>query len=228
MPPNDSSTGGFLAPTSTVALVEDDALDDFLQTFVVGITSLPGNLVRARWQPIALDQPEPAVDWCAIGVTDETPYEGFGDQTHFGRDNSGGNPNGFSVTNEWSTVTVLASFYGPNARGNAALLRSGLAIAQNREPFYASGLALKEPPGAVRNATYEENEQTVRRYDLEIVLNRSITRVWPIDDLLYGQVVIGSGREDTQISITPDFPSSVDIWGNPIVWDPTKVLPGTK
>lgn len=208
---NTSASGGFLAPTSTVALVEDDALDDFFQTFVVGVTGLPATLVRPRWQPIALDQPEPSVDWCAIGITEETPYVGgFGDQTHFGRTNTGHNPNGFSVTNEWSTITVLASFYGPNARGNATLLRSGLSVAQNREPFYATGLALKEPPGALRNASYEENEQTVRKYDLEIVLNRTITRVWPIEDILYGQVSINTERADSQGFITPSSTSPLE------------------
>lgn len=203
MPPNNSSTGGFLAPTSTVALVEDAALDAFLQTFVVGVTTLPLNLVRPRWQPVPPAQPEPSVDWCAIGIADETPYDGMGDQIHFGRTTSGTNPNGFSVTNEWSVITVLASFYGPNARSNATLLRSGLAISQNLEPFYATGLALKERPGAVRNASYEQNQQTVRRYDLEIMLNRSITRVWPIEDLLYGQVTINTERPTSQGFTTP-------------------------
>lgn len=184
---NDSATGGFLAPSSS-SLVEDAALDAILQTLVAGVTAIPGNLVRPRWQLIPPPQPEPNVDWCAIGVTDETPPDGFGAQWHVGRDASGSNPNGYSATVDWVAITVTASFYGPAARSNAALLRSGLLVGQNRETLYATGLKLVGPPDGGRFVPEIDNGRTVRRFDVSLRFNYAIQRIWPIDDLLVAQV----------------------------------------
>ena len=46
--PNDSSTGGFLLASSVNGDLNDNALIDFLQTVVVGITGFPGAMVRPR------------------------------------------------------------------------------------------------------------------------------------------------------------------------------------
>jgi len=43
-------------------------LEDFMQSLVAGITNLPGNLVRPRWQPQPLPIPPHNVDWAAIGI----------------------------------------------------------------------------------------------------------------------------------------------------------------
>lgn len=198
---NDSSTGGFIAPTSA-APAEDAALDTILQTLVIGVCSLPANLVRPRWQQVSPAQPEPTVDWCAIGVIDETPFE-RGASRHFGRDTSGTNPNGYTVAVDWQTIRVLASFYGPNARGNAASLRSGMLVPQNRETLYGSGIALVEAPGVARFVPYTDNQQTIRRVDIEMIFNRAINRTWPIDDLLEAVIEIGTDRPSTQDFVTP-------------------------
>ena len=198
---NDSSTGGYLQPTSA-APAEDDALDNILQQLVVGITGLPGSLVRPRWQPVMPKMPEPSVDWCAIGVTQEDPLD-HGAQWHIGRDTSGTNPNGYSVSLDWVVITVLASFYGPNARGNATLLRSGLLIAQNREALTGTGISLLERPGVLRFVPQIENEQTWRRVDIEMRFNRAIQRTWAIDDLLDAHGDLLTDRPDSQTFETP-------------------------
>jgi hypothetical protein len=51
------------------APLEDDDLDNAFQGLVVGITGLDQSLVRPRWQSNPPKQPEPTIDWCAIGVT---------------------------------------------------------------------------------------------------------------------------------------------------------------
>ena len=192
---NDSSTGGYLAPTSA-APSEDAALDAILQGLVVGVTGLPGPLVRPRWQPIPPQQPASTTDWCAIGVVDEDPEPTVA-ISHIGRDTSGNNPNGYSKSISWMTITVLASFYGPNARGNAALLRDGLVIAQNRESLFGLDIALVERPGKATFVPEIINEQTIRRVDIDMRFRRAITRTWAIDDLL-----------DAQMQIETDHPAA--------------------
>ncbi|WP_217284496.1 phage neck terminator protein [Pseudomonas nitroreducens] len=64
---NTSASGGYLTPAGAPTPA-DEALEDILQPMVVGITGLPGKMVRPRWQPGNPKQPEPNVNWCAIGV----------------------------------------------------------------------------------------------------------------------------------------------------------------
>ena len=192
---NDSSTGGFIQPTSA-APIEDAALDALLQALVAGVTGLPLNLVRPRWQAVPTAQPEPATDWCAIGVIDETPPP-FSALRH---------ANGYSISTEWTQLRVLASFYGPTARGNAATMRAGLMIGQNRETLFGSGIALAEAPGAARFVPSMVNNQTVRRVDIEMMFNRAIQRTWPIDDLLSAQIQFN--RDDSSSPQPIATPSS--------------------
>ena len=59
---NTSATGGFLSPLSTPAPLEDQALADFFQQYVAGITGIAGNLVRPRWQAEPPNIPQVASD----------------------------------------------------------------------------------------------------------------------------------------------------------------------
>jgi len=87
---NDSSTGGFLLPLIPPPIpLEDDQLDDLLQAWVVGLTGLPSEMVRPRWQTPTPTRPQSTTDWAAIGITDEQPEYGFvtwhhGSQKAFG------------------------------------------------------------------------------------------------------------------------------------------------
>jgi len=128
--PNDSTTGGFLAPSSTGSDLNDDALQDFLQTVVVGITGLPGNLVRPRWQAEPPNVPDVGVNWAAIGpgAREREPFSAR-KQTQSAQ---------IVIRNR--TIEVLCSFYGPNAEGNGELLAMGFELPQNRQMLeYANG-----------------------------------------------------------------------------------------
>ena len=173
----DSSTGGYLLPTST-PLVEDAALDVLLQNLVVGVTGMTPTLVRPRWQQIAPAEPEVGVDWCAIGITEEMP------------DPQGGNisnvhsSDGHSTTVDVSILTILSSFYGPNARQNAQNMRVGLMIPQNREVLYFNDLSLMEQPGGVTFAPSLVGQQTQRRADVSFRLRRAVTMTWAIENIV--------------------------------------------
>lgn len=161
---NDSSTGGFIPPASSPAPLADAALDNLFQQLVVGVTGLPGSLVRPRWQPVVPKQPDPSTNWCAIGVTLLSPDD-YPSEVH------NGTGNGSDTQSDHESINVTASFYGPNAMANAKQLRSGLYVAQNRDTLVAAGLNLKEARQLIQ-APDLVNEQWIRRWDLTIVFRR--------------------------------------------------------
>jgi hypothetical protein len=175
----DSSTGGYLSPAVASPPLEDDALAAIFQQMIVGITALPGNMVRPRWQPNPPKQPEPTVNWCALGIAVQTPDDGPA-IIH----NGAGNGSDTYIRHE--QIDVLASFYGPGAMQYAQLLSDGLAIPQNLEALKAQDMNSVDT-GAIRAAPDLINEQWVRRYDLELTFRRKITRSYAVLNILTAQ-----------------------------------------
>jgi hypothetical protein len=195
---NDSSTGGYLVPSSTPPL-EDIALDAFLQGAVVGMTGLPGPLVRPRWQETVPKQPEANVDWCAIGIVSETPE--FSAYTKHWRGEPS-NPNdpagqGYDQQIRHETLEVMASFYGPNSRGNAKLFRDGISVGQNREAFVLQNMNFVSADCKVVNASELINEIWFRRVDLTFMVRREIDRTYPVLNILSAPITIESDTGHT-------------------------------
>ncbi len=165
---SDSSTGGYIAPSGP-GPADDLALDIILQRMVAGITGLPDNMVRPRWQKKPPREPEVDTNWCAVGVLDHTREVGIflatdAVETRFRRNED---------------LSLLASFYGPNASANAGRLVDGLALTQNLEAVAADGLVLGEV-GTIRSAPDLIHELWRRRYDVPILMRRRIDRTYPI------------------------------------------------
>ncbi|KVP48396.1 LIC_12616 family protein [Burkholderia ubonensis] len=171
----DSSTGGYLAPSDDVPLVEDDELDDLVHDLIAGVTALPGDLVRPRWQPTVPKQPEPGVDWCAFGVQEQEPDAGPAIQ----HDGAG---DGHDTYIRHQDIDVLCTFYGPRAKGYAQRLADGLAIPQNREQLQKDDMAFIGV-GPIRAVPDFVNQQWVRRYDMTVTLRRKITRTYAVLNL---------------------------------------------
>jgi hypothetical protein len=182
----DSSTGGYLQPAVTSPPLEDDALTAIFQQMIVGITGLPGNMVRPRWQPNPPKQPEPTVNWCALGIAVQTLDDGPA-IVHSGA----GNGSDTYIRHE--QIDVLASFYGPNAMQYAQQLSDGLAIPQNLEQLKAQDMNSVDT-GQIRAAPDLINEQWIRRYDLELTFRRKITRSYAVLNILTAQ---GTVQTDT-------------------------------
>lgn len=195
----DSATGGFLAPITPLP-AEDDALDKILQALVVGVTGLPGHLVRPRWQETPPTQPEAYTNWAAIGVVDEDPESNVSIVHH-------SDGEGWSTTIDHDMITVLASFYGPMARGNAKKLRTGLMLRQNRETLFYTGLALAEMPDKSRFVPDIVNQQTLRRVDISLIFRRRTVLDWGILNLkqMQGALTTDAGPRDPLLT-----PRSVD------------------
>lgn len=166
----DSSVAGYLLPTSS-APENDASLEAILQHLVVGVTGLPGTMVRPAWQAIVPQQPDVAANWCAIQIMTVTPDA---------------NPvlehDPVALTDtliRHEQIAVLMSFYGIAGQQYASLARDGIFLAQNHQMLRPYNVAL-DTPGVIRTAPEQINEQWVRRFDLELSLNRKLTRVYSV------------------------------------------------
>lgn len=200
----DSSTGGYLAPTGP-APVSDLALDILIQGFVAGVTGLPGDLVRPRWQDGSLEDgaatprvPNQGITWCAVGVmltsSDDTPaliHDGAGD--------------GSTLLRRFDSLEVLASFYGPNGDAYARLTRDAFYVGQNREAMYAKGLTfISSDP--IRRLPEITATNTRRRSDLAFRLVQRVERTYPIRNVQQGVGTItadGSSNDGPVVTTTP-------------------------
>lgn len=189
---NDSSTAGYLAPTGPTDAY-DASLDASLQRMVVGITGIAGALVRPRWQPEPPKVPEYTVDWCALGVA-STSADTFAYEEHVPDDNGGA---GADAVERDEELEVLCSFYGPACASNAARLRDGLAVEQNRAQLRADGIVVTEV-GRATQVPVLVTERWLRRVDVTITLRRRTRRLYKVLTVTSGQLGI-----DNEIYVTP-------------------------
>ena len=107
--PNNSATGGYLLPTPTPTTLLGDALLDFVQAWVVGVTGMAGNLVRPRWQPEPTNIPAFSITWAAVGLIRRAA------DTFAAEIRRQDQPLGESETRRHEELEFLISFFGPDA-----------------------------------------------------------------------------------------------------------------
>lgn len=204
---NTSATGGYLLPNpasvgtdNLPAPLYDDALIDFYQPTIVGITGLDGSLVRPRWQEVPPTLPPPTTTWIAIGITmidgDTFAFIGHQSKTYTGAPINGQR----DVLQRQEELQMLCSCYGSNSEGTAALIRDGLAIAQNREPWQLARQGLINV-GGLTKCPEKINNLWYRRTDVIVYIRRAVIRTYPVLDLLSAS---GSVESD-QSPLTRDF-----------------------
>jgi hypothetical protein len=203
MPPSTSATGGYVRPTT--APPPDDALfSRQINELVVGITGLPGSLVRPRWATDPLPTPGVGTDWVAVGVVDVdepgTPLiqhvgRAFDEEgveiAYDGRDDL--------VTHEH--IRILASFYGPNANRNAGLFRRGLQVPQNQEILFLNKMGVMDIQPR-RHVPEPVNDQWYNRVDVEFRIAREVDESYPILNILTAQ---GTFRIDGAVPEQTDW-----------------------
>jgi hypothetical protein len=159
------------------------ALDDLLQQVVAGVTGLPENLVRPRWQAEPPPIPPLDTDWCALGVTDSTPlnYPAMVYNSDFPPGQGSGQ------IWDWEEFDILCSFYGPNSDKYARRIRTGLFIEQNRICLNLLSLAFVNTSGRTRVPALIQM-QNLQRYDITLNMRRLIQDTYPILYFLSGNV----------------------------------------
>lgn len=165
---NTSATGGYLVPVEAVEA--DDVLTDLFGDLVAGVTGLERNdKVRPRWQPKPPARPPKTANWCAVGVIAQIPD----DNGYLKQHNDG------HQMRRHERVEVMASFYGPKARGYAGVFRDGVQLAQNRDVLRQNGIAVIEVGDAV-NAADLVNNEWLPKVDVKAVFAREVGRTYQV------------------------------------------------
>jgi len=194
----DSSTGGYLIPVSgdlynqggygeggygsLPAPEYDTDIEAILQKLIVGLTGLPGDLVRPSWQPNVPKNPEPGINWCAIAVQTIAP-DANAYLAHSGTDE------GSDTLKRHEQIDVLLTFYGAQGQQYAALARDGFQIAQNSEFLRQNNMSFRGVD-VMRSVPDLVNKQWVRRYDFILSLRREVIRTYAIRSLLSAELEI--------------------------------------
>ena len=169
--PNTSATGGYLTPATFS--VNDNALADIMQAFIVGVTGLTGALVRPMWQPNPPVIPTNGTDWCAFALGNfeaGQAYQNLNTDDEF-------------VFQQHETFELSCSFYGTNCQRYAAVIRDGLQLSQNREALWLQGISVT---GGVQIIHAPEliNDVWHDRCDIVIAMGRQVNSEYAVLSVL--------------------------------------------
>lgn len=171
-----SASGGVLLPADSPAPLEGEALLKFIQNWIQPLTTLPGDLVRPRWQPEPSNIPQAGDAWVAIGLvpdraSDVFPY----------REESADGLTSHLMRNE--ELPVLCSFYDLGSTGIADKLasrvRDCLAFEQNWEVLLTQNMKLGWV-GTLTPAPTLKSTRWLYRMDLPLMVRRQIDRKFEV------------------------------------------------
>lgn len=171
---NDSSTGGYLQPSPQFPTLPGPlTLNQFLQSVLVGISGLPGDMVRPKFQVEPPKQPDIFTNWLAFAPVDNAP-----DANAFVGSVLDG-PDTVNITQRMSKLEVQCGFYGPASLEYADLTRDGFQIPQNLASLTQAGMGFVGSNNAKRVPDLV-NERWVDRWEISFFINRQVLRAYPI------------------------------------------------
>lgn len=181
----------YIGPTETTALPKNLTLTQFLQTVFVGISGLPGDLVRPRWQPNPPKRPEIETNWMGVAIMNSVPDANAYTDTKLVES---------TVAYESQRNEILeigCSVYGPEAIENYGLIRDGFQIPNNLAALNAANMGIVEV-GRMQSLPEFFNERWWNRVECSVFIRRKIQREYPIPTLIsaLGQIHTVIGGED--------------------------------
>lgn len=181
---NTSASGGYLTPTDLTPPLEGDALMDFLNSVVAGITGLDADAaIFPAWDDDSPPNlPAKGTSWAATRISERVgdPYAAV---KHNPGDGTVAGFQGSDTIFRQELLSLECSFYGPAADANAALWRDGLSVAQNREALTAARFALLSLGHAVAVPSLIK-QKWLYRVVVTATFRRAIQRTYAVEDLL--------------------------------------------
>jgi len=186
--------------------LEGEKLDDFFQQFVAGITNLPVELVRPRWQREPPALPSWETNWISQAITASDPFPGWSWQGFLpGREPISIAPDGVQYyVQQQETLTLMTTCYGPKADWYDKILWMGLGIQQNLEALTLVSMGLVDQG---RGTIVPEliGQQWRRRVDREIRINRVDMRAYPVRTILTSSGQITTDSDQRTVSWPKDL-----------------------
>lgn len=171
---------GYIFPSSTVQLPKQLNLTQFIQTVLVGVSGLPGGMVRPKWQKEPPDNPDIEVNWLAFGIEvanpDANAYVGI-------------NTDNVVIYQRHEELEISCDIYGPEALETVGFIRDGFQIDQNRFALFNANMGFVNVSGA-RRIPDLVNERFVNRRIMTVNLRREIQRTYSIPTLISASGVI--------------------------------------
>ena len=190
---NTSATGGILTPASSPAPLSDDALEDFFQEWVVGLTSFDPALVRPRWQAEPPNIPDTNTNWISLGITKTSP-DTFAAELHYS------NPSSYNEVRRHEELEILVSGYGPQSSSILSILRDGMQVAQNREILSLNNMGLISSGDILAVPELIKNIWT-KRHDMRFWIRRQVKRNYGVLDLAEAQGTLNNELYIEQITV---------------------------
>ena len=195
----NSSTGGYLQPSPVTPPLDGQALNQFLQQWIVGISGLPGNLVRPAPQSEPPDVPDFGTCWAAYRY-EEMPGDiyPYVDQQ----------ADGSWQLQRHEELHLRISFYDDGVNGQAQatmrLFRDGTAVPQNLEILTLNNMAFSSC-GAPVPVPSLLKQRWLYRVDLPLVIRRQIIRMYPVLGLesMDGELVTDTGLPPVPLIVEP-------------------------
>lgn len=215
---NTSATGGPLLPVSGgPAPLQGEALEDFIQGWIVGITGIAGAQVRPRWQVDVASLPTSTTVWCAFGISSRGQPESPWIQ-HDPTGNGGLGQDNFARTQE---LSLLLTWYDVGSGGQAdfydGLMVDGMTIGQNREYLRAQGFDY----GSIEHAVTVPmlvKERWQYRLDRTLLLRRVVKRSYPVQTVVQAEVLATTDVGGAESVLVQGAPPSPGIW-NAFSWN---------
>lgn len=185
----------YIEPAETEEIPGDLSVEDFLQAFLVGLTGLPGQMVRAKFQTeVPKEPPSILVNWLAFNIKDGVPDANAYVWTD-PLDTLGTTVN----SQRHEVLDVGVSIYGPLALDIYATIRDGLQIPQNLQALTAANMGLVEIFPS-RKLPEPVNERFYNRVETTIILRREVIRTYRVPSLLSAR-----GTIRAQAGTDPDY-----------------------
>lgn len=183
----------YILPSLTEGLPGGLTLIQFIQTIFVGLTGLPGSLVRPKWQVEPPKQPDILTNWMALGVDVAAPDANSYVDT---------NEAGAVVSQRHETLEISCDIYGPDALETAGLIRDGFQIQTNLEALTLANMGFVEV-SPMRHLPDLVNERYINRVIMGVFIRREIQRVYPVPTVVSANGTIYTGGYSVDWDVQP-------------------------
>lgn len=173
-------------------------LNQFLQTVMVGVSGLPGNLVRPSWQVEPPKQPSIETNWLALGVELQQPDA----QAYVSVNNADR-----VTTQRHQGIEIKLSIYGPRCQELYDEIADAFQIPQNRIALFQANMGFTEI-SAGRHIPDLVNQRWVDRVECSVFLRREIQRTYPVLTFVSasGTIYVPDVSPDYELNFTVSQP----------------------